>query len=141
MYKNYHFLKPICRSLCTRYDFNVILELLLLIVLRPKSCYWLKVWIYLWNNPHKTFLVIKYLEGSWNQEKYETFCIRKCLHIFQLAVIDIGDILWAVCKYSFVLSLDSLFLLFVFFVASLKEAFSRYVVFTDLKRYEDAFER
>ena len=34
--------------------------------------YWGKVWIYLWQNPYKIFLVIYFVEESWKKETYET---------------------------------------------------------------------
>ena len=61
------------------------------------------VWIYVWNNVHKIFLVICFLEESWKKETWIFLAIAYCSYLI------------CFCKYLFTLSLDSPFLLYNLF--------------------------
>ena len=75
--------------------------------------YWAEDWICLWNNLHKIFLVIYFLEQSWRKEIYATFRLPKCINVLQLPIVDTAAALYVAWKYLFDLSVDSLFLLFI----------------------------
>ena len=76
VHKGYHFVLLIWRCLGIKYGVDVISRTVTLEVLRLQSFYWAKFRIYLWNNLHKIFLVISFLEESWKNETYEIFCLK-----------------------------------------------------------------
>ena len=114
VYKAYHFVLLISRCLGIKYGDDVIKNPLPWKVLWLKSFYWAKVWIYLWNNLHKVFLVIYFLKKSWKKETYGFFHLHRYVNVLQLPIVDIAAVLYVVCKYLFTLSLDNPFLLFFF---------------------------
>ena len=112
VYKGYHFFLLIWRCLGIKYGVHIILRTHYF----WRFCdffYWIKIWIYLWNNLHKISLVIYFLEESWKYETYQTFRLHKYANVLELPIVDIAAVLYVACKYLLSLSLGIPFLLYI----------------------------
>ena len=92
MYKGYCFVLLIWHCLDIRYQVDVILRTATVEGFATSVFLLKKDLNYLWNSPHKIFLVICFI------------------NVLQMPIVDTATTLYVVCKYSFALSLYSRFL-------------------------------
>ena len=59
--------------------------------------------------------MVHFLTEPGKNETCETFCVHKYVNI--LTIVDIAAVLYVFCNYLFAVSLDNLFVLYVFFVS------------------------
>ena len=87
VYKGYQFVLLIWRCLGIKYGDEVILTTRCF----RRFCYlnlffWAKVWIYLWNNVPRIFLVINFFEYSRKKETYGSFRLHRNVNVLELPI-------------------------------------------------------